>query len=177
MNRLMMLCALCLLAGCAKNITEDVHLAARGGAIYVRDEFKQTVQRVKGYFILPPYQSQLPKPPQTAYCYRTQGDILCYRKPLPGAETRLVAVQGEFQADAVPEAQKTADGAASPPLVPQEPPLVSAKDRAPASPLPYRPIDPQPIFVGMAPGAATAEKAPNKSGGGSAGTPRDLMTQ
>ena len=36
-----------------------------------------------------------PQPPtvQARYCYRTQQDIICYGKPIPGFEERLVAYQ------------------------------------------------------------------------------------
>lgn len=160
MNRPMMLLALCLLAGCAKNAAQDVHMAARQTAVNVRDQVKEVTGRVKTYFVLPAYQPAQSKPPQTAYCYRTQSDILCYRDPVPGAEMRLVAFQGVAQPD----------GSSQVVAVMEEPPLVTAKDRAPSARPAYRAVDPQPIFVGIAPGVAGAESALQ-----GAGAPKDLM--
>lgn len=61
--------------------------------------------------------TQMPPPPavESAYCYKTSADVLCYRQPLPGQESRLVAYQPQpyhvkYGTRYPPKLQKTAHG-------------------------------------------------------------------
>lgn len=63
----------------ADNLKDSVYETA-----YAIDDWANTPPKGEGELLPVPHR----------YCYRAQGDILCYRQPMPGWEGRLVAYQG-----------------------------------------------------------------------------------
>jgi hypothetical protein len=60
----------------------------------VRDSIKRTNNRVRNWWLTPlPVEEAHVMPPR--YCYRVLQDILCYRQPRTGWESRLVGYQGD----------------------------------------------------------------------------------
>jgi len=60
-----------------------------------RDNVKATMRHAKDWWNYDPKPGH-PKSVPDSYCYRAQGDVLCYRAPMPGWEHRLVGYQGTF---------------------------------------------------------------------------------
>lgn len=67
----------------------------------VQKEASVTLDKVQGYLQVPKYKKASPKEPPPSYCYRTGGDILCYKQPLPGQEDRLVGYQSTIAPEAL----------------------------------------------------------------------------
>jgi hypothetical protein len=65
-------------------------------ANHVRDNVKATGKHVKEWWSYDPNAKKEVKTIPNSYCYRAQGDVLCYRAPMPGWEHRLVGYQGTF---------------------------------------------------------------------------------
>lgn len=87
----------------AKTIQGNVSKNTMRVADNVRDSIKRTGEHMRDWWITPlPSNAKQPMPPR--YCYRVLQDILCYRQPMPGWETKLVAYQG---AGAPPPPQAT----------------------------------------------------------------------
>lgn len=66
----------------------------------IRDNIKATADHVEEWWNYEP-EVKYPNPVPNTYCYRSYGDVLCYRAPMPGWEHRLVGYQGTY-ADAPP---------------------------------------------------------------------------
>jgi hypothetical protein len=161
MRSRLLLSLLLMLPACTKAGVQESSESARQVAIDMRDNAIKTKENAKTYFNLPPYQKPMKKPAQTAYCYRTASDILCYPTPVAGAETRMVGMQ---QAQAVDEEGQVGDSAAPVISVSQavdSPGLIHANDSVPpASSQPYHAFEVKPIFIDMAPAVtATAGSA------------------
>lgn len=79
-----------------------------GGEQATRDTAKaiyETKERIRDLVTYRPKSKAL-KPVPPSYCYRVMQDILCYRDPQPGAESRLVAYQGTEEVAPEPEPKK-----------------------------------------------------------------------
>lgn len=63
-------------------------------ANHVRASAQATKKHLNKWWTHDPNAVQPPLPVPDSYCYRTQGDVLCYRAPMPGWETRLIGYQG-----------------------------------------------------------------------------------
>lgn len=98
----------------------------------VRDNVKVTARKVKDWWTYEP-DARPPRSVPDSYCYRTQGDVLCYRSPMPGWEHRLVGYQGTF-AEPPP-----------PPIMQPLPTAVVDESKLPAN----RVANAQPVFVEM----------------------------
>lgn len=131
-----------------------------------QDELNYLSNRVKGYF--QPYKPPPPPLPiASSYCYRTMADIVCYRDPQPGAESRLVGYQEPPLSSLNPssggQAQHftTTSGIASNnsvSMMDEERPLASRPlftlQEHPGNP-PPRIREQREVFVGAAPGVAS----------------------
>lgn len=60
----------------------------------LRDNVYATASKVEEWATEPAKPPKTAKDVSNSYCYRALQDILCYRQPMPGWETRLVAYQG-----------------------------------------------------------------------------------
>lgn len=77
----------------ARDIKTNVTTNATRVADNVRDSIKNTGEHIRQWWITPlPSKARQPMPPR--YCYRALQDILCYRQPMPGWESRIVGYQG-----------------------------------------------------------------------------------
>jgi hypothetical protein len=65
-------------------------------ANHIRDNVHATGRHLKDWWTYDPNAKVAVKTVPSSYCYRTQGDVLCYRAPMPGWEHRLVGYQGTF---------------------------------------------------------------------------------
>lgn len=155
------------LASCA-----DLMQGARQSTINVRDDARKTAERVKTYFVLPPYEKPVKKPVAERYCYRLMQDITCYAQPVPGAETRLVAYQGSVidNAPATNPGSLAADTSVMPVQIAQGPQLTApiankpmiigdARDRAFDS---RTPGDMKPIFIAPPPDVNATSDMPKE---------------
>ncbi len=118
-----------------KGAANNAAIVATNVATVAKDNVYKTSYQVQKWVVTPP---EGPKPPQAIanrYCYRTAQDILCYRAPMPGAETRLVAYQGT---DAEEPPQSVTQ------LLPMHP---YDSSQQPAS----RVANAKPVFIGLAP--------------------------
>ena len=77
-----------LLTGCATLQTNS-----ESAATTLKDNVHNTAERVEGWLMTPPEKKPKQAVP-TSYCYQSFQDILCYRQPMPGWESRLVGYQG-----------------------------------------------------------------------------------
>ncbi|NBO19002.1 MAG: hypothetical protein EBV03_07220 [Proteobacteria bacterium] len=71
--------------------------AARTGeqlANSLKDNIYNTAYAIDYWANTPPKGKGAPLPMKHSYCYKVQTDVLCYRQPMPGLETRLVGYQG-----------------------------------------------------------------------------------
>lgn len=68
----------------AANHAENFAVSAKDGAYSVADRVASWME---------PEKKKPPQPIPASYCYRTYQDILCYRRPMPGWEFRLVSYQ------------------------------------------------------------------------------------
>lgn len=69
--------------------------AAKNGermATGVKNNLHETAERIDAW--MQPTPEKLKNQVPDSYCYSTRGDVLCYRSPMPGWETRLVGYQG-----------------------------------------------------------------------------------
>lgn len=64
-------------------------------ANHFRDNVKATGRHIRDWWNYDPKPGH-PQSVPDSYCYRAQGDVLCYRAPMPGWEHRLVGYQGTF---------------------------------------------------------------------------------
>lgn len=67
-------------------------------ATHVRDSVKTGGRKLKDWWNQPPAAPAKPREVASAYCYRAQTDVMCYRSPMPGWEARLVGYQGTHAA-------------------------------------------------------------------------------
>ena len=58
----------------------------------LKENYEKTSDRVKEWMTATPKPVKQPVP--ASYCYVSLQDILCYRQPMPGWESRLVGYQG-----------------------------------------------------------------------------------
>lgn len=84
--------------------TKDVLPRRTGGLVtrvadHVRNNAHATGKHLKDWWLYKPNEGSQTIP--SSYCYKAQGDVMCYRSPMPGWEHRLVGYQGTF-ADAPP---------------------------------------------------------------------------
>ncbi len=100
----------------------------------IRDNVHATGKHLKDWWMYKPEELP-PNVIPDSYCYRAQGDVLCYRAPVAGWEHRLVGYQGTF-------------AAAPPPVVTRPLPAQSAAgQKTPAS----RVAASQPVFSELPP--------------------------
>jgi hypothetical protein len=62
----------------------------------IRDNVHATARHLKNWWTYDPNAQVANKTVPDSYCYRAQGDVLCYRAPMPGWENRLIGYQGTF---------------------------------------------------------------------------------
>jgi hypothetical protein len=65
-------------------------------ATQIRDNVHATGKHLKDWWFYDPAAHVEAKTVPNSYCYKTQGDVLCYRAPMPGWENRLVGYQGTY---------------------------------------------------------------------------------
>lgn len=87
--RLLRFSALFGLGACA-----PAHETGKFLADNIKDSVYETAYAIEDWASTPPKGKGKPLPQAHRYCYRVQGDILCYRQPMPGMEYRLVGYQG-----------------------------------------------------------------------------------
>lgn len=63
---------------------------------HTRDGIRNTGKHLKDWWFHDAKAKGEAKAIPSSYCYRTQGDVLCYRAPMPGWEHRLVGYQGTY---------------------------------------------------------------------------------
>lgn len=85
-----------------------------------RDNVQATLRHFKNWWDEGSREYGPPQPVPATYCYRAQGDVLCYGEPMPGWEHRLVGYQGT-------------NASAPPPVVTKLLPLPSADERSTAA--------------------------------------------
>lgn len=140
-NPILLIVLLPLLAACA-SVQENSKRAGRNlneGVLALRQkmiDYTEPSRRTK----------PAPPPPlQSAYCYKTQADVLCYRDPLPGQEGRLIGYQEPFEGGAryapepsmQPAAENYVPAESVAPLMPISAAPLSAPSSS-ASPLPEK---------------------------------------
>jgi hypothetical protein len=78
----------------AKVAAENVSGVANKLANDLKENAYKTSYQVQKWAATPPAAPPVPNAVAKSYCYRSMQDVLCYRSPVPGAESRLVAYQG-----------------------------------------------------------------------------------
>lgn len=86
-KRIVTIAALLGLVACAP-LQENGERAATG----LKNNVQETAERIEHWMMPTPKKPRHEVP--NSYCYSTQGDVLCYRSPMPGWEHRLVGFQG-----------------------------------------------------------------------------------
>jgi hypothetical protein len=82
--------------------------SAKQVATNMRDNVRHNSKKLKEWWFYDPEKDKkVARAVPTSYCYAVMQDIVCYRQPMPGWETRLVGYQGT--------------GAAPPPVVATKP--------------------------------------------------------
>ncbi|HEU5048313.1 MAG TPA: hypothetical protein VFT64_10790 [Rickettsiales bacterium] len=124
-----------LLAACSGQAANDVD----HGLDAVEDNTAATWNKARSIAGFPERQ---PKPKtsnaQARYCYRALEDIICYGKPIPGQEDRLIAYQGSHGQTGyiLPEHHTDENGIELPVLESSKvavPPAVAGTEAAPAA--------------------------------------------
>ncbi len=78
----------------AEQAQENVGNQATRIANTVRDNLKETGEKLREWWLTPLPAARPNRAIKTSYCYRALQDVLCYRQPMPGWEHRLVGYQG-----------------------------------------------------------------------------------
>lgn len=111
-----MLGSVLLLTGCGQpsvtSLQEGTKEAVQGVKENV-DLFTQNMKEAFTYHV----PDKTPKPIPPSYCYHVLQDIMCYHRPIAGAEGRLVGYQGTVEE---PEAAKQAAAAVAAPDTPHQ---------------------------------------------------------
>lgn len=109
----------------------------------VRDNVQASLRHFKNWWDEGAVTYGPPKVVPSTYCYRAQGDALCYGQPVPGWEHRLIGYQGT-------------DAAPPPPVVTERLPSQAADNRSTAA---ARISVAAPVFIEMPPETKEAPKA------------------
>jgi len=86
----------------AENVANNAGVVANKYANIAKDNVYKTSYQVQKWAATPPEAPKGPREIEQSYCYRSFHDVLCYRAPLPGAESRLVAYQGTYAEEPPP---------------------------------------------------------------------------